>query len=598
MSNQLQRQIEYADLMDKNKVDYTFAVGEAFVESMRNTRYDHTGTAIDELIDNSIEAGANTVNIAFGFEKQGLKSPNAIAIIDNGHGMKPNMLRRAAAWGGTHRHSDRSGGTEKREGLGRFGFGLPSASVNQGRRFTIYSKLRDGGWHSVTVDLDDIRDHKYSPVPGKVEVPETQPASLPDWVQAEIEKHFAEGELKSGTIVVWEKLDRLTWSTVNGLENNLLPHFGTIYRNYLSQTQIIFGGKLVAPLDPLFITPGARLYDENSLKAKALPAGEFKMKSKRTDEASTVKVRYASMPPGFYAKGDKEKGFDNARSRVKAQNMGIVICRMGRQIDVIDKVNASDGRDGWSGIGRLNANDDRYWGIEIDFPADLDEEFTISNTKQGVVMSERMWQVLKENGVLTALKSLRKAYTDAKAESVSNESDDDNTPRPSEVAAKEGYEQARPGKVQQFSEDRAELARKNFEAFFKGEAKKRKIPEEKAKEQADKEAQERPFKVEFETLPDAPFFRMEQRGTMKVLYVNMAHRFYKDIYASAAATPFLRYALEVVLFSIGDSELDAIGNVSKESFYHVEKQEWSKKMHVMLAVLSQYAHDDDFDEAA
>ena len=135
MASQLELQIQYADEMDKNKVDYTFAVGEAFVESMRSTRYDHTGTAIDELNDNAIEAGANTISIAFDNDKK----PTGIAVIDNGHGMQPNMLRRAAAWGGTHRHN-----SSKREGMGRFGFGLPSASVNQARRFTVYSKLSDG----------------------------------------------------------------------------------------------------------------------------------------------------------------------------------------------------------------------------------------------------------------------------------------------------------------------------------------------------------------------------------------------------------------------------------------------------------------------
>jgi hypothetical protein len=35
-------------------------------------------------------------------------------------------------------------------------------------------------------------------------------------------------------------------------------------------------------------------------------------------------------------------------------------------------------------------NDDRYWGVEIDFPADLDEEFSIANNRQGVVLSERI----------------------------------------------------------------------------------------------------------------------------------------------------------------------------------------------------------------
>jgi hypothetical protein len=595
MATQLELQIEYANALDANKVDYTFAIGEAFVESMRSTHYKHTGTAIDELIDNAIEAGANTVSVAFGFKKKGEKKPDAIAIIDNGHGMPPNMVRRAASWGGTHRHQN-----ETREGMGRFGFGLPSASVNQGKRFTIYSKLRGEDWYTVTVDLDEVAELKYSSVPGKVEVPGYRKASPPDWVLKNVEENFPEGELNHGTVVVWEKLDRLTWSTVNGLRNNLLSHFGTIYRNYLSQTQIVFDNTIVGAVDPLFITPGARFFDEDSQRAVALEPGEITVRSARTGKPCKIKVRYASMPVGFYA-SDKTKPASgsnaNARMRVKNDNLGIVVCRMGRQIHVVDKITANDGTQGWAGIGRLANNDDRYWGLEIDFPADLDEEFTISNSKQDVVMSDRIWQLLKEGGVLTGLKSLKKMYSDAKAAEKSKPAEEGNKPRPSEVAAKEGSEQSRPGRVHPMSQEREEQAKKNFEEFFKNAAKERKVPEKVAKEELEAETKERPYKVEFETMPDAPFYRMEQRGAMKVLKINMAHRFYRDIYANPSSTSFMRYALEVVLFSIGEGELDAIGNVSKESFYHVEKLEWSKKMNVMLGVLSEYADEED-EEAA
>ena len=138
--SQLDLQIEYADDLDKKGIDIGFAVGEAFVQSMRNTYYKHTGTALDELIDNSVEAGATQVLIALGYSGSSTAKPDAIAVIDDGHGMPRNMLRRAAAWGGTHRH-----GRETRTGLGRFGFGLPSASVNQARRILDLLEIERSG---------------------------------------------------------------------------------------------------------------------------------------------------------------------------------------------------------------------------------------------------------------------------------------------------------------------------------------------------------------------------------------------------------------------------------------------------------------------
>ena len=439
------------------------------------------------------------------------------------------------------------------------------------------------------------------PTPGKVEVPMTQAAELPLWIQENIKKNFAEKELKHGTIVLWEKLDRLTWVTAKGLEDNLLPHFGTIYRNYTSQTQIYLNNKKVKPVDPLFVTPGAQYFDENTKRAQARGSVDVVIKSKLTGEPCTLRVRYAAMPPGFYSNDDrKSQGFNNARARIKKNNTGIIICRMGRQIDTIERINVDDGHGhkGWGSVGRLNANNDRYVGLELDFPADLDEDFTISNTKQGVIVSTRVWARLVEEGVVTALRSLRKEYDNADRETVAKDIEDEAKPRLSEIAAKEGTEQVRPGKVQPFSQEREEEAKRNFEEFFKAEAKQRKIPEPQAKQEAEKEAEERPYKVEFETLPDAPFFRIQQRGSVKVLKINMAHRFYKDIYANNSATAFMRYALEVVLFSIGEGELDGIGNVSKEAFYSTEKIEWSKKMNVMLGILSEYIDPDDDQRAA
>lgn len=121
--NELQKQTAYAEKLEKAGFDYGFAVGSAFVESMRNTFYKHTGTALDEIVDNAIEAGASEIQIALHAGGKSDAKPDSIATIDNGHGMKPNMMRVAVVWGGTHREGSR-------QGFGRFGFGLPTASVN------------------------------------------------------------------------------------------------------------------------------------------------------------------------------------------------------------------------------------------------------------------------------------------------------------------------------------------------------------------------------------------------------------------------------------------------------------------------------------
>ena len=55
-------------------------------------------------------------------------------------------------------------------------------------------------------------------------------------------------------------------------------------------------------------------------------------------------------------------------------------------------------------------NDDRFWGVEIDFPATLDEEFSITTSKQRVIISDRIWEILRENGVYRNIRELRSKY--------------------------------------------------------------------------------------------------------------------------------------------------------------------------------------------
>ena len=135
---ELEKQNEYAKELADSGYSFELVVGNAFVRGMRDIGYKHTGTAMDEIIDNAIEANAKNINVVFEDPVKGRK-PNAIAVVDDGHGMSKEMLRAAVVWGGTHRENSR-------KGIGRYGYGLPSASVSQGTKFTVYSKTAGKKW--------------------------------------------------------------------------------------------------------------------------------------------------------------------------------------------------------------------------------------------------------------------------------------------------------------------------------------------------------------------------------------------------------------------------------------------------------------------
>jgi hypothetical protein len=481
--------------------------------------------------------------------------------------MDPEMIRLSAIWGGTHRENDRTG-------FGRYGYGLPSSCVSQGQRFTVYSLVEGGDIHAVTLDLQDITEGKLTnSESGRIVVPEAEPAELPEWLATEIAERFG-AELTHGTAVVIEKLDpgRLSWKTTTALERNLLQGIGTTYRNFLRQATIWVGDKRVDPIDPLFTTPGYRFYDLDEDRAEALESHSFEVKDADSRQPlGTIKVRYSFMPPTF-ARVDKsvERGKNNPRLAVMSDHNGVIVLREGRQIDVV-------AQRPWLTVN----NDDRYWGCEIDVPATLDEEMSITTSKQRVILSERIWNLLKEQGVLANIAALRRRYDEEKAMARTAREQQESEQRASEqaMAASDKFETEK-------IPDTAERRRKSKEAFDREVERRSRVsgmPRDEVERQLEVETTERPYRLETESLVGAPFFRVEQVGPQKVLYLNTTHRFYKDVYAGPDSSPRMRAGLEVVLFAIGACEIGAEDD--RQTFYETERGAWSARLNSALAQL-------------
>lgn len=506
-------QQHYVERMSESGFEFGLTVAEAFVRGIRDIGYRSTGTALDELIDNAIQAEADTILIAFQLDRTRRK-PVALAVIDNGCGMSPTMCRLAAIWGGTHRENDRSG-------FGRYGYGLPTACVSQGRRFTIYSRLRGAALHNVTLDVEEIGQGRYTDSNGRVVVPSPGRARLPSWVEAHVREHMPGGQLERGTVVLIEKLDRLTRATGAGLERHLVDHFGVTYRNWLDRVYLKVQGAPVEPIDPLFLAPAARFYDFDADRARSFEPIEIPVPHADSGEIlGTLHVRYAFFPPTF-ASLEKSRGAvgrnANPRFQFMVDHNGIIFLRLGRQIDVVTR-----------GLGAPFQNNDRYWKVEVDFPSTLDEEFGITTSKQRIDVSSRIWDILRQAGVGKAIDQLRRLNTEARSQVGLPESGYLDR-RPSEIAMTRG-----PGSVT--SDNR--------------------------------------YKVVVEAAPGAPFFRSERTSKSLTLVLNTAHPFFTDLYAAGDGSYRLRNALEVMLFALADSFEEEGGGLGR----HIDVARWSSRM--------------------
>lgn len=190
----------------------------AMIEAMRDIGYS-LESAIADIIDNSITAHANQVDVRFGWHK----GKPWIGIIDNGDGMSRESLREALRPGTRNPLESRS-----KDDLGRFGLGLKTASFSQCRRLTVVSRREEfestGRW-----DLDHVA--------------KTDRWTLLSPSEAEVTLLPCIDELGSkGTLVLWEAIDRIEFDghderghqQLNEQMALVTEHIGRIFHRFIS----------------------------------------------------------------------------------------------------------------------------------------------------------------------------------------------------------------------------------------------------------------------------------------------------------------------------------------------------------------------------
>ena len=120
----------------------------ASIESLTGTGYT-LKTALADLIDNSITAMANNIWLTFNWSG----NESFITILDDGSGMNSEELAEAMRPGGKNPLHERD-----ESDLGRFSFGLKTASWSQCRRLSVWSK-KEGQLNSMSWDLDYVQKH-------------------------------------------------------------------------------------------------------------------------------------------------------------------------------------------------------------------------------------------------------------------------------------------------------------------------------------------------------------------------------------------------------------------------------------------------------
>ncbi|MGY3547367.1 ATP-binding protein [Bradyrhizobium sp. USDA 4469] len=593
------------------------------IESQRRSGYRNTSAAAREIVDNAIEAKASRIDVFFdqakrekGKGKRDGEAVASVAFLDDGSGMSPKMARYALSWGaGTHFDEE---GT-----IGKFGFGLPNASINQTRRVEVYTKRRsDAVVTKAWLDINNVKAHGLT----HIEEPET--AELPEFVQ----RYLTDNKLtfEHGTVVVWVMPDRLSYRKASTLKEHLLDDFGVTYRYMLNDVELNVGGKKVEPVDPLFLTPGSRYYlpedkggainryerlipvryyQDEETGALHLDhverASDLDPENEKTLAVGAINVRIVRFPPGFsvYKRGKAESDA-NRRFEIRKARRGMSFVRHDREIETVDVFPRSM-RDVSAGLGDwpLLQGYAYHWGIEVRFNPQLDEVFGIANDKQTVRPIEDFWRLLASDefeidALLKAENNWQTKQRDKKKKPVVTTSEE---PSPAEnAAALADRIDGEPNKVPEKDQEKVEKATEE-------EAQKRVGVSEKtldeAKEAIKRQGQRRGYRIEYYDDPsgaNGPFFEPEWRpGNVVVAKVNRLHPFYSTFYTSLLNLEGggrARYALDVMLLALAKGELRIEDPVTKMWNENLRQKQWSPFLSNALKVLEQTAHTDDAHE--
>ncbi len=331
------------------------------IYGLRDTGYNFN-TAAADIIDNSIAAKANEVNVNIELRSDGRKF---VCFGDNGEGMTEEMLFAAMRYGAPARTNLAS--------LGKFGLGLKTASTSVCLRLTVISR------RAPTDDLAKLAwDLEYVEQENEWRmVREPLTADERDWFE----------EL---TLVIWSKCDRLLskdydepggvqeQNAIRRLADRLREHVALIYYRFLDHTDgretnvtIRINGVAVEPWNPFFPARAEQVLND----------AQQRLEVEMEDGSIEVAYMKAWILPN-------QRDMDNAEkkeARITNRGQGFYIHREGRVIQ----------QGGWHGVFGAVEPHTSLLRIEFDFTHKLDHAFKVDVKKSRILFDPALEDELK-----------------------------------------------------------------------------------------------------------------------------------------------------------------------------------------------------------
>lgn len=336
-------------------------------DSIRDMGYS-VENAIADLIDNSLAAKSTKIYIDIVFDKD----KSYIRIEDNGKGMNRARLHEALTFGKKHKAIRDS------DDLGRFGMGLKTASLSQGKRLSVKtvfeSKEETGVWDTDFVN-NVAKDWAIKTIPFD---------STVELLKQKIKE-------KSGTVIVIEILDKLLNEKAEDSQlfykkiDAVGDHLSLIFHRFIKGdivkvADIYYQGNKLNPIDPfafnkITVKGGSKFFND-SVKVKAY-----------------ILPHESKMSPTDLKKAALENGF--------TFNQGFYLYRVNRLIVCGGWLNMSD--------DMKSVEPTKLCRIMVDIPNDLDNLWGIDVKKSKAIIPNSIFSEV-EKIVRNAYESSRDRY--------------------------------------------------------------------------------------------------------------------------------------------------------------------------------------------
>lgn len=511
------------------------------MDGLRDTGYTFY-TAVADVVDNSIAAHATKVVIQL--QKNADNKLN-LYIADNGSGMDAEGVENAMTYGSRKRDTVHS--------LGKFGLGLKTASTAFCRSLSVLSKTETSDYTKATWDLDYV-------------------AEVGDWELLDGELCDDEIDLLedvtnggSGTLVIWDKIDRLLnkdYKNFNAaflsLEKNLNFHLSMVFQRFIDvsytgarNVEIQLNGHTLKPWDPFCLREARKTEDGQVDRKGTILVGRTKydLQDELTEQViSSCYVDAWVLPRREFF--STQESYTEAR--IKNSMEGFYVYRENRLIYHGD----------WLGI---YTSDPHFSLLRVDlsFDASFDDFFKVDIKKSTVTLNDELSKIYE-----AFLKAPRKVAEDryrkgqiGKAQQTSTE-----THGPSNTSI-DTIAPSLPGQTPTVApipnSDEVQVTPTNGEPTFTTGTIKIVVSQDKTQSRV----------IPVPSIDGNMLWEPSVTNEGKhAVSINMGHSYYQKIYAQNKDNPNLIIGMDSLLWALAEAEMRICNEETKETFEELRNE--------------------------